>query len=327
MKIKTQSTAKKVRNGFADLMTTRSKKSSKLDRIHKLINWKRFDYRLKKILSRSGMGPTGYPPLTLFKALVLQHLYGLSDPEMEEMLYDRISFRAFCSLGLSDAIPDETTLCRFRGALAGKTESLFRLALQDIEQAGLKHKSGTIVDATVIQSAVKNPVGGAINPNDPQAGWTKKAGTYIYGYKAHVAWDTETSLVTAVDVTGAEVHDSNVFESLLDGETSVVYADKAYGTKARRQKLKDAHIEDKIMFKGVRSKDHPDWQRQLNKIWGKTRCRIEKIFGYWKQSMNMRRCRYRGEDKVRDHLNLVAMAYNLFRASNILTAQSRLQTG
>jgi IS5 family transposase len=322
MKITTVKKPSKVRNGFADLMTTRSKKASKLDRIHKLVNWNRFDYRLKKLLNRSGLGPIGYQPLTLFKALVLQHLYGLSDPEMEEMLYDRISFRAFCDLGLSDAIPDETTLCRFRNALGGKTQTLFKLVLQDIEQAGLKPQSGTIVDATVIQSACATPPGGEVNDKDPQAGWTKKGGQYTYGYKAHLASDVETSLVTAVDVTGAEVHDTNVLESLLDSETSEVYADKAYASKDRDERLDKAGIANKIMYKAKGKKKHPTWQTQLNKIWSKTRCGIEKIFGYWKQSMNLRRCRYRGEDKVRSHIHLVAMVYNLFRASNILHQRS-----
>lgn len=304
---------------FSDLMVTQqSKGSTRLEKIDGLVRWSRFGYRLTKILGRSGLGPTGYPPLSLFKALILQHLYGLSDPEMEEMLYDRLSFRRFCGFGLSDNIPDATTLCRFRNALAGQTEKLFGLVLDEIQAQGITLKSGTIVDATVIQSSAQDPCGGTVSARDPEAGWTKKGGKYHHGYKAHVACDVETGLVTTLQVTGAEVHDSQVFEVLLTGEETCVYADKAYASTKRRKRLREAGIGDCVMYPAQAGRKQPAWQKHLNTLWSKTRCRIEKIFGHMKRTQKLLRARYIGQVKTLTQMSFVAMAYNLVRALSLI---------
>lgn len=299
---------------FTDLMITqKSKGATKLERIEALVNWKRLDYRIKKVLNRSGLGPAGYNYMNLFKALVLQNLYGLSDPEMEEMLYDRLSFRRFCGFSLKDNIPDETTLCRFRGALVGHTDKLFDLVMQDIAQHGVRLKGGTVVDATVITSAVKPPRGGEVSEKDAEAGWTKKNNTYVYGYKAHVSCD-EQGLIKKVIATSADVHDSQVCAQLLDGSEEAVYADKGYDSKENRALLEARGITPKIMYKGVRGNKQPQWQRVLNKLWSKTRSGIERIFGHWKTFMGLGRSRYRGWDKHQAHFDLVAISYNLARA-------------
>lgn len=310
---------------FSELMVTqKSKGSTRLEKIEILINWKRLDYRLKKILARSGMGPTGYPPQTLFKALILQNLYGLSDPMLEEMLYDRMSFRRFCNLSLNSKIPDETTICRFRGALKGHTDKLFSIVMEDLSSQGITLKSGAIVDATVIQSAVKNPCGGEVNELDPDAGWTKKGGQFHHGYKAHVSCDTQ-GLIKDVIVTGANVHDGNVLGQLLDGSESEVYADKAYGSKKNRNLLEANDIGDRLMYKKTAKKcKQPDWQIQLNKIWSRTRNGVERIFGHWKSIMGVTRCRYIGEKKVQAHMDLLALTYNLMRATKL---KPQLATG
>lgn len=304
---------------FADLLVTqKSHGTTKLEKIHALVKWDRYKYRLDKILSRSGLGPTGYDPLRLFQALILQNLYGLSDPEMEEMLYDRISFRRFCGFSLNDKIPDETTLCRFRGALQGHTDKLFALVLDDIKSKGISLKSGTIIDATVIASSVKPPAGGQISEDDVQAGWTKKRGDYIYGYKAHVGTDVETGLIKRIISTSGDVHDGEVFAQLLDGDEPEAYADKAYESRKNRQTLKDNGIADKIMYKAPRNKRQPRWQVELNKLWSKTRCGVERVFGHWKRNYGMDRCRYKGWEKNQVHFDLVGMAYNLNRTISIL---------
>lgn len=303
---------------FSELMVTqKTKGSTRLEKIESLINWKRLDYRLKKILSRSGMGPTGYPPQTLFKALILQNLYGLSDPMLEDMLYDRMSFRRFCGLSLNSKIPDETTICRFRGTLKGQTDKLFSLVMADLASQGITLKSGAIVDATVIQSAVKDPCGGEVNALDPDAGWTKKGGQFHHGYKAHVSCDTQ-GLIKDVMVTGANVHDGNVLGQLLDGSESEVYADKAYGSKKNRKLLEENGIKDRLMYKKtVQKGKQPNWQIQLNKLWSPTRNGVERIFGHWKSIMGVTRCRFIGEDKVQAHMDLLALTYNLMRATKL----------
>ena len=146
---------------FADvLVTQKSKGSTRLEKIETLINWKRFNYRLEKILKKSSLGRPAYPALSMFKALILQNLYSLSDPEIEEMLYDRLSFRRFCGFGLQDSLPDETTICRFRNALVGHSEQLFHMVLQDIKDKGVELVKGVILDASIIQSRSARPNGG-----------------------------------------------------------------------------------------------------------------------------------------------------------------------
>lgn len=303
---------------FSELMVTqKSKGSTRLEKIDSLVNWKRIDYRLKKILDRSGMGPKGYTPTILFKAMILQNLYGLSDPMLEEMLYDRISFRRFCGLSLNSNIPDETTICRFRGALTGYTDKLFSLVMDNLASKGMTLKSGAIVDATVIQSAVKSPCGGTVNELDPEAGWTKKGGQFHHGYKAHVSCDTQ-GLIKDVKVTGADVHDGNVLGQLLDGSETEVYADKAYGSKNNRKLLEINGIKDCLMYKKTAKKGkQPHWQIQLNKLWSRTRSGVERIFGHWKSIMGVTRCRYIGEEKMQSHMELLALTYNLMRATKL----------
>lgn len=306
---------------FLDMMVV-SPKSSKLDEIAGIVRWERFRYRLNKVLDRSGLGPSGYDPLQLFKALVLQNLYGLSDPGMEEMLYDRLSFRRFCGFGLTEKMPDETTLCRFRGALAGKTDKLFQLVILDIKAKGIELTTGTIVDASVIKSSTRPPHGGEVSHTDPEAGWTKKNGAYIHGYKAHMASDHKTGLIKKVIATSADVHDSQVFGQLLEEGTPFVTADKAYDSKENRALLCKYQIQDGILYRGRPHKKQPQWQKYLNKFWSKNRSNIERIFGHLKTIHGLTQTRYRGWARNQVHLDLLAMAYNMKRAATLLRQQT-----
>ena len=140
-------------------------RNERLERISGLIDWS----RIEALVSAVRPGETGrppYSPLSMFKALLLQQWYGLSDPGLEEALLDRVSFRRFCGLALDAATPDETTLCRFRNALkqADLGEALFAEVLGQLEAAGFVLKIGTLVDATLIRSAVRPPPSGS-TPN------------------------------------------------------------------------------------------------------------------------------------------------------------------
>ena len=310
---------------FSELMVTQKPKgTTRLEKISSLINWRCFDECLEEILARTGMGPTGYPLRQMFKVLILQNLYGLSDPEMEEMLYDRLSFRRFCDFSLNAKIPDETTICRFRGHLKGHTDRLFALVMDEISKQGITLKSGSIIDASVIQSSVRPPQGGTVSGKDPEAGWTKKRNKWTHGYKAHLASDEKTGLIKKVIATSADVHDSQVFGQLLKGNETAVFADKAYGSKENRDLLAEHGIADKLMYKGVRGKVQPNWQVQLNKVWGRTRGAVERIFGHMKTGMNLGRSRYKGWARHQVHFDLVAMAYNLRQSLTILNKKEKV---
>ena len=159
------------------LVTQQSKGATKLEKISKIINWKRLGSNLDVIIRRGKMGRPPYPSLSLFKVLVLQRLYDLLDPQMKEMLYDRPFFRRFCDFGLTDQLPDETIICKFRGALGKKVNTLLEAVLQDLADQGLTMKRGAIVGATVISSKSSCPRGGEVSKTNPEAGWTKKAGS------------------------------------------------------------------------------------------------------------------------------------------------------
>lgn len=309
---------------FSDLMVTqKSKGTTRLEKISALINWACFDERLDKILNRTGMGPTGYPPRQMLKVLILQNLYGLSDPEMEEMLYDRLSFRRFCDFSLNATIPDETTICRFRGSLKGHTDKLFSLVMEEISKKGITLKSGAIIDASVIQSSVRPPQGGTVSAKDSEAGWTKKRDKWTYGYKAHLASDEETGLIKKVIATSADTHDSKVFGQLLTGDETAVFADKAYGSQKNRDLLAEHGIKDKLMYTAKKGKKQPDWQVQLNKVWGRTRGAVERIFGHMKTGMNLTRSRYKGWAHHQVQFDLIAMAYNLRQSLTILNKREK----
>lgn len=304
---------------FADILVTQqSKGSTRLEKIGKIINWKRLGNKLNLIISRGRMGRPPYPSLSLFTVLILQRLYDLSDPQMEEMLYDRLSFRRFCDFGLTDKLPDETTICKFRGALGKKVDTLLEAVLQDLENQGLSMQGGAIVDATVISSKSSRPKGGEVSKTDPEAGWTKKAGTYHHGYKMHTCVNEKHGLVQGLEVTSADIHDSLVFGQLLYQDDSHVYADKAYDSKKNRDLLGRHGIEDRILYKTHRGQKQPQWQKQLNKLWNKPRSGIERTFAHPKGQQGLGQCRYFGVEKNKQWAFLNAIAYNLSRAIKIL---------
>jgi IS5 family transposase len=179
-----------------------SGRNAQLARIDGLLEWGAIERELAQ-LHAAKEGRPAYRPLLLFKALLLQQWYQLSDPGLEEALYDRLSFRRFVGLGLAEEVPDHSTLSRFRAQLAarGWGERLLAALNRQLEQRGLLLKRGTLLDATVVAAAVKPPAGpkgvvapGQGAPQDPDAQWSTQkdavgARRYRFGYKAHVAVD------------------------------------------------------------------------------------------------------------------------------------------
>lgn len=289
-------------------------RNAKLEKVSRLMQWRRFE-RLLKGLRDAGPGRPGYRPLMMFKALLLQAWYGLSDAELEEALCDRLSFRGFVGLSLEDAAPDHTTLCRFRNALgaAGLMEKLFAEFDRQLNQAGLVLKRGTMLDATLIEAATRRP--NEERPAiDPDAAFAKKGRDTTYGYKAHVGVDCGSGFVRAVATTPANVNDTTPADMLIRGDEQAVYADMAYDTHARRAGLKARGIKPRIMRRP--NKHHPDltprWKR-FNALVAKRRWAVETTFATWKRRMGVARARYLGLAKMHAHMLLVAFAFNMRR--------------
>lgn len=294
-------------------------RNARLERIDGLFDWPRFGSILRPMRSRSGS--KGYPALSLFKALLLQQWYDLSDPGLEEALLDRLSFRRFCGFSLDDATPDETTFVRFRGALAarGLSDELFSEVNRQLAGRGLILKTGTLIDASLVEASVNRPKGhsGESSALDPDANWTRQYNRYSFGYKAHIAVDQGSCLIRKAKLTPAKVYESEVADELIMGDEAAVYADKAYEHKERRKRLKALGIKDRIMHRANKYYPLSPWQQARNRLIIPIRSQVEKLFGTMKRSYGYGRARYRGLARNRNHLDLICMAMNLRRAETL----------
>lgn len=299
------------------LVSGSSRRSAgRLDRIGALIDWDAVAAILSG-LRQAQTGRPGYPPVVMMRALLLAQWYRLSDPELEEALADRLSFRRFVGLSLQDRVPDETTLCRFRGMLAG---GLADLVMAEVERQlaahGLILKQGTIIDATVVSAAVHKPA--RVNqPSqlDPDAKWLSHGnGRIKFGYKAHICVDQGSGLIRKSLMTAASTHDSAPADQLIMGDEAAVYADKAYDKKERRRQLRARGVKDRIMHKGNRGHPITIWQARRNRLLATLRSSIERTFGIWKRWYDYQRVRYRGLARNNTQLQLLCIAFNLRRA-------------
>jgi len=291
-----------------------------LVKVEELVDWEPFVPVLGSLYSHTGR--PSHPPLVMFKMLLLGQWYGLSDVEVEDACRDRLSFMRFLGAGLGDPIPDQSVLVRFRQRLLADRAArmLFDRVLEQLATRGLLIRRGTLIDATIVQSARKPPTKGGKDTSDDEAGWTVKRGETTHGYKAHVAADEESGIVRDAILTPANVHDSQVADDLIQFDEQAVYADKAYDSEARRQLLKAHGIGDGILHKGRRNRPLTEAQVQVNKANGTIRSGIEKWFGDWKERRGYRRCRYVGLKRNQLHLMLLAMAHNLRRMVVLSTA-------
>lgn len=337
--------------GFADdLLGSRLGSNAMLDRIGGLIDWRKIEGLLEELHS-SRYGRPAFLPLALFKALLLQQWYALSEARLEEGLGDRLSFRRFCGLSLEDRAPDQVTINRFRNLLvrAELVQPLFDEIVRQIDARGLILRQGTLIDASLIEAAVKRPkppkdeiADGAeaegenppdeatkprpasqleSSPHDPDAAWAKKGGKRSFGYKAHIGADKGSAIIRRALLTPANVNDTVPADDLYCGDEKAVYADQAYSTKARTAKLKAAGIKDRTMSRP--NKHHPLTPRQKtrNRAIGKRRGPVEQVFARLKGVYDRARVRYRGLVANQAHLLLICSVMNLKRMA-VLTASA-----
>ena len=267
-------------------------------------------------------GHPPHPPLVLFKMSLLQHCYGLSDPQCEELVADRMSWRRFVGLGLQDKVPDETTLVRFRQRLIryGLQEKLLALVNRQLEQKGFILKTCTLVDATLLQAARRAPAQTDKSGGDDDAGFTVKGGQPHYGYKAHVAVDREQTVIRCVTLTDASVHDSQEFDTVVQGDEAMVVADKAYWSAQRARWCERRKIGNGILRKAFRGRPLDRTTVLFNAVMSRVRCGIEKIFGWWKRSTGYGRVRYVGRDPNRLELEFKSICWNLKRLVSLTRA-------
>jgi len=283
-----------------------------LRRIEEQIDWQPFQEALAG-LYHPRQGRPGYPPLVLFKALLLQRWYNLSDPGLEEAIRDRLSFQRFLGLSFQDSVPDETTFCRFRGTLAqtGLAERLLEVLEAQLAAKGLLVKRGTLVDATLIQAHSQPPT--PEKPSqDQDASWVARPRKRpFFGYKAHVAVDQESNLVRRLKVTAAKDHETKMFSDMVLGDEAAVFADKAYDQDCRRTELRRRGVVCGILAQARKKRPLTDKQRRRNLRYSRIRAAVERCIGTLKRHYRVARFPYVGQARNHCHLVLVGICFNL----------------
>src|SRR5674476_332045 len=285
---------------------------------------------------KSNAGRKPIDVIVMFRMLVLQSLYNLSDEQIEYQVRDRLSFTRFLRLGIEDSIPDGTTLWLFRETLAkaGLIEKLFERFGQHLEAKGYAARGGQMVDATIVPvpkqrnsrdeneevKAGKTPRAGKKDPSknrqkDKDARWTKKHGKSFYGYKNHVNADAKHKLIRQYDVTDASVHDSQKFDGLLNktNTSADVYADSAYRSAETEAKLKVRGLRSQIQQRASRNHPLSKAQENANRKKSKIRARVEHVFGAQQTSPGGRIIRTIGIARAKAKIGLQNLAYNIRR--------------
>lgn len=256
----------------------------------------------------SETGRPSYPLVLLFKTLLLQQWYNLSDLGMEEALSDRISFRRFVGLSLSDAVPDHSTISRFRSRLGDRYEKILSSMNSQFEAQGFVIKEGTMLDASFVRSSSpKKKV-------DPEAGtYGSRKKDNVCGYKMHMAVDKKSGLTRRVIITPANINDTTPADDLIIGDEQAVYADKAYDKHSRRKALEERGIFAGLMHRP--NQYHPLTPRQVdfNKRMTRLRAPVEHVFGILKNHYRLRRTRYIGLTRTAVQVTLACMAMNIKR--------------
>ena len=258
----------------------------------------------------------GRPPVGLERMLrihCLQLWFDLSDPAVEEALYDSLAMRSFVGIDLGrEPVPDETTVMRFRHLLERHKlgERIFEQVGRVLVERGLRLSRGTIVDATIIAapSSTKNAEG----ERDPEMHQTKKGNEWHFGMKAHVGVDSQSKVIHSVVATPANTADCKVLDQLLLGHETRVYGDQAYKSQG-----------EVIRAKAPRAKDFTNRQckwkhfvdeaiKAKNRTKSRIRSRVEHSIGVIKRVFGFRKVRYRGLAKNGNRLFVTAALANIF---------------
>lgn len=299
--------------GQEALLPTPDKRSS-LDEIASLIDWAPIERQLDVIYSAK-RGEASWPPLAMFRAMLLAIWHDLSDVRLADALDDRASFRRFCGFARTEPTPERTAFVRFRRQLLRHCldEHLFDEITAQLKDKAIRVKTGTVVDATVVGSA---------SQGDEEARWSgHRSRKAIHGYKAHVGADADTALVEKLAVTPGHAHDGRNGEAALPDEPGDVYADSGYRGEVFGKAVRVRGGRPRVVATHVWAQSEEEAHRRLAEWNGPihhVRCRIEKIFGTWKRSYGFRRMRWRGIAKASLQARLTAIAYNLKRTQNIM---------
>jgi len=317
-----------------------------LQKLNAIIDWEMFREPIEKALHKepkSNAGAKGYDKVLMFKILILQRYYNLSDAQTEFQIKDRLSFMDFLGLRMGDKVPDEKTIWLFKDELSkvDLAQTLFDTFTQKMMDNGIIAKEGSIVDASFVTipkqrntreenkqiKAGEIPKGFEGNPHkkaqkDCDARWTKKNNQREYGYKDHINSDQKTKLITKYTVTPASTHDSQVLEDLIDESDRILYADSAYKSEEIETYLKEKNIKGKIIKRKYRNTPLKAANHKANYKHSKTRVRVEHIFGTLTSQMyNALHLKAIGLTRISSLVGLMNLTYNLVRYEQLVRLQ------
>jgi IS5 family transposase len=309
---------------FASLAYENKKKKTRrekfLEEMDKVIPWQELLQDIKKYYPKAGNGRQPLPLAKMLRIYFMQQWYGLSDPAMEDALYDMESLRRFADIDIAaDVIPDETTILHFRHLLErhALTKKIFEKTQRYLSDKGLLLREGTIVDATIINapSSTKN----RDKTRDKEMRQTKKGNQWYFGMKAHVGTDTGRGLAHSIVVTDAAVHDSQIMDELLHGEELAVYGDKAYTSEEKRTEYEARGIQWCVNRKANRhhhlTQEDVDYNHKQSQI----RAKGEHAFLVVKHLWRYQKVRYKGLYKN------AAQVFSLFALANLYLVRHDLR--
>ena len=325
-----------------DRLNLLSAKGDPLETIHRAVAWEEFRADIERVvltpdgMKKSKAGRKPIDALVMFRMLVLQTLYNLSDEQVEYQVRDRLSFTRFLGLGFEDGIPDGTTLWLFREKLAkaGLVEKLFARFSQHLEAKGFIARGGQMVDATIVAvprqrntreeneqvKAGRTPADWEKNPaknrqKDKDARWTKKHGKSYFGYKNHVNADARHKLIRAYEVSDASVHDRRKLDSLLNkaNTSNDVYADSAYRAVEIEVRLAARGFNSRIHVRASRNHPLSKAQEAANRAKSRIRARIEHVFAAQENTPGGRLVRTIGLVRAKAKIGLANFVYNIRR--------------
>jgi len=308
-----------------------------LEALNERIPWETFRPVLEPVHQKPRTSNAGRKPIDvvlMFKMLVLQSLYNLADEQLEYQIRDRLSFMRFLGLSLADRVPDRTTIWLFRERLKelGLMKPLFDQFGDYLAASGYQARSGQIIGASIVRVPIQRNSrdenarikAGEVPENwsdakreqkDVDARWTEKHGKQYYGYKNHIDVDAEHTFVRTYEVTPANVHDSQVFDAVIDPDNADpdVWADSAYRSEDTEVVLEAAGYASHIHEKGQKDRPLTDAQKQRNRERSRVRCRVEHVFGFQQNSMGGKLIRTIGLARAQVKIGLMNLTYNLMR--------------
>jgi transposase, IS5 family len=313
-----------------------------LANLNVIMDWHIFQPVLDRLPRDEAKGPGGRPgfyPMFMFKVLILQSLYGLSDEQTQFQILDRRSFHRFLDITEADAVPDQNTVREFREKLTRTKlfDELFDVYHRRLEERGFITRKGNIVDASFVEvprqrnrksenESIKQgeiPEGWDKDPKrlshkDLDARWAKKGDQTFYGYKNHVNVDLESKLIVRSDVTDASVHDSLALDAVTREGDSETWVDSGYAGPACEEVLTSKGISGKVCEKGARNKPLTRKQRRSNRAKSRKRSRVEHVFGFMTGSMRAMYKRYVGYARNRASITFCNLVYNMARTEQII---------